>query len=159
MTSDTSDVGVAGIESKQNDTGSSRYNFSEDQKKMFRDLGSKMGFVSLCFLVIGVPFCIIKWMFNAYIWHYNQHHIEQQIDAMISSIQIFVLYLIYLWTSKTASAFNMIEKPGGNDLDKLMNALRKMRNLYRVQRSILEFTLVSITLIYGGIFVWHFVRN
>ncbi|HEY9675783.1 MAG TPA: hypothetical protein V6D11_30345 [Waterburya sp.] len=168
MSSDTSNVEIAGIKLQEQGTDSSQYKLSDEQKKMFRNLARKMGFVSLCILVIGVPICIIGVIKCMIIYKSNENPnlvgqpnlVDQQINAAIYSIQMFVLYLIYLWTSKAASAFKMIEdsRVQDNDLDKLMNALRKMRNLYRVQRNIVNFTLIGITIVYGIICLFYILK-
>lgn len=163
MSSDTPNVEIADMKLQGQGTDSSQYKLSDEQKKMFRSLAQKMGFVSLCILVIGVPLCMIGVIECMIIYQSNesQNLIDQRINAAIYSIQMFILYLIYLWTSKTASAFKMIEdsRVQDKDLDKLISALRKMRNLYRMQRIIVNFTLISITIVYGIIYLWYFFQS
>lgn len=150
MESEASNIGTTGRESEANATDYIQYKFNDDQKALFRDLSNKMRFVSICMLAIEVP-----WTIQAIL---DLSRLNKWFDAAVSLTQIIVFLLISYWTYKTASSFKRIVNTKGNNLKHLREALSNMKNIYKLQRTILEFILVFIflkSLVIGGIFVWN----
>ena len=151
MESDASNRGTPGRESESNATDNSKYKFNAKQKALFQELSNKMRFVSISMLAIEVPWTIIQARLDL-------SRLNKWFDAAVSLTQIIVFLLISYWTYKTASSFKRIVNTKGNNPPDLWEPLNNMKNIYKLQRTILEFILVFIflkSLVIGGIFVWN----
>jgi len=96
-----------------------QYEFSGRQNVPIRDLASKMRFVGVCLVVLGVLSCALVLIQGLY-----------GIQGLIwGAINIAT----GLWTQRAARAFQEIVETEGSDISHLMEALRNLRTLYRLQ--------------------------
>ncbi len=122
---------------------------TKKDKKVFCNLFYKMRFVSLCIALE------ILWTILTIFRDWNSFRSAKWFNDTISLTQIIVFVLISYMTYQTACSFKLIGQTEGDDADSLMQALEKMKDLYKLQRHILEITLVflGIYIIVIGVFV------
>jgi hypothetical protein len=121
--------------------GPRQYEFTPEQDRLFADLGSKMGFAGIFFLVLGV----VGIAAMIYVWiAYRVFYID------VSSI---VLVFVGLWTIGAARSFRDVAATRGRDISHLMSALTDLHSLYALLYWILivavflfalSFVLVSV---------------
>jgi hypothetical protein len=113
--------------------GPSQYEFSPTENAIIGNLGSKLSFVGLFMLGIGL-FCFISVIVH---WFQLQY------------LQVFLLFLslllipVGIWTHRAGRAFRSVAETEGNDISHLMGALENLLKLC---------TLVYLILFVGLIF-------
>ncbi len=96
------------------------YEFSYTDNSIIRNLGSKMSFVGLFMLGIGLFFCssvIIRWM--------QSHHLEVGLFFMT-----LLFIVVGIWTHRAGREFRIVADTQGKDISHLMRALENLLKLY-----------------------------
>ncbi|MEK6755567.1 MAG: hypothetical protein AABZ02_05375 [Bacteroidota bacterium] len=121
------------------------YEFTVNQNETIRILASRMKFVGVFYIVVGVLFGffgLIALFFYTFV-------------GIVYIIAIVPQLLIGIWTTNAASSFRQVVDTKGHDIPYLMNALVSLRKLFTLQFWLLILTLVFIVLaIAAGIFLW-----
>jgi hypothetical protein len=100
--------------------GSSQYEFSYSENSIIGNLGSKMSFVGLFMLGIGLFFfvsVIIRWV--------QSHHLEV---ALLFLTLLFIV--VGIWTHRAGRGFRSVAETQGKDISHLMGALENLLKLY-----------------------------
>ncbi len=99
---------------------SSQYEFSYSETSIIGNLGSKMSFVGLFMLGIGLFFfvsVIIRWM--------KSSHLE------VALLLLSLLFIVVgIWTHRAGREFRRVADTHGKDISHLMGALGNLLNLY-----------------------------
>ena len=98
----------------------SQYVFSYSENLIIRNLGSKMSFVGLFMLGIGLFFfisVIIRWV--------QSHHLEV---ALLFLTLLFIV--VGIWTHRAGREFRIVADTHGKDISHLMGALENLLKLY-----------------------------
>ena len=98
---------------------SSRYEFSYSENSIIGNLGTKMSFVGLFMLGIGLFFSsvIIRWV--------QSHHLEV---ALLFLTLLFIV--VGIWTHRAGREFRIVAGTHGKDISHLMGALENLLKLY-----------------------------
>src|SRR5271157_5059231 len=99
---------------------SSRYEFSYSDNLIIGNLGSKMSFVGLFMLGIGLFFfvsVIIRWV--------QSHHLEVALLFLT-----LLLIVVGIWTHRAGREFRSVAEAQGKDISHLMGALENLHKLY-----------------------------
>lgn len=98
------------------------YEFNAAEDRIIQDLGSKMTFVGLFMVGIGVCFAISaiqRWS--------RLHEIE------VSLIFLSMLFAVFgIWTHRAGADFRLVAESQGRDVTHLMAALATLLNCYRL---------------------------
>lgn len=100
--------------------GSSQYEFSYSENSIISNLGSKMSFVGLFMLGIGLFFfvsVIIRWV--------QTHYLE--VGLLFLTLLFFV---VGIWTHRAGREFRSVAETQGKDISHLMGALENLLKLY-----------------------------
>jgi len=99
---------------------SSRYEFNYSENSIIANLGSKMSFVGLFMLGIGLFFfvsVIIRWV--------KSDHLE------VALVFISLLFIVIgIWTHRAGREFRSVAESHGKDISHLMEALGNLLKLY-----------------------------
>jgi hypothetical protein len=108
-------------------TPGAQYEFGDSENAIIGGLASKMHFVGIFTLAVGVfVICLGAYFFT------------------VASILSGTLYaVIGLWTHRASVSFKKTADTRGKDISHLMLALRDLRNLYSLQVWICSFTLAA----------------
>ena len=99
---------------------SSRYEFSYSENSIIGNLGSKMSFVGLFMLGIGLFLfvsVIIRWV--------QSHHLEVALLFLT-----LLLIVVGIWTHRAGREFRRVAETQGKDISHLMGALENLLKLY-----------------------------
>ncbi len=103
-----------------NPPNSSQYVFSYSENLIIANLGSKMSFVGLFMLGIGLFFfssVIIRWV--------QTRHLE------VGLLFLTLLFIVVgIWTHRAGRDFRSVAQTHGKDVSHLMNALENLLKLY-----------------------------
>jgi hypothetical protein len=97
-----------------------QYEFSYSENLIIGNLGSKMSFVGLFMLGIGLFFfssVIIRWV--------QSHHLEV---ALLFLTLLFIV--VGIWTHRAGRGFRSVAETQGKDISHLMGALGSLLKLY-----------------------------
>src|SRR5271157_786766 len=100
--------------------GSPQYEFTDSENSIIGNLGSKMSFVGLFMLGIGLFFfasVIIRWV--------QSHHLEV---ALLFLTLLFIV--VGIWTHRAGREFRSVAESHGKDISHLMGALENLLKLY-----------------------------
>src|SRR5271157_5334459 len=100
--------------------GSPQYEFTYSENSIIGNLGSKMSFVGLFMLGIGLFFfasVIIRWV--------QSHHLEV---ALLFLTLLFIV--VGIWTHRAGREFRSVAESHGKDISHLMGALENLLKLY-----------------------------
>ncbi len=100
--------------------GSPQYEFTYSDNSIIGNLGSKMSFVGLFMLGIGLFFfasVIIRWV--------QSHHLEV---ALLFLTLLFIV--VGIWTHRAGREFRSVAESHGKDISHLMGALENLLKLY-----------------------------
>ena len=100
--------------------GSPQYEFTYSENSIIANLGSKMSFVGLFMLGIGLFFfasVIIRWV--------QSHHLEV---ALLFLTLLFIV--VGIWTHRAGREFRSVAESHGKDISHLMRALENLLKLY-----------------------------
>jgi hypothetical protein len=115
---------------------SSQYEFSYSENAIIGNLGSKMSFVGLFMLGIGLFFSasvIIRWV--------QSQHLE------VGLLFLTLLFIVVgIWTHRAGHEFRSVAKTQGKDISHLMGALENLLKLYT-----LLYLLFFIALVFAAI--------
>lgn len=141
-------TGAKPLDSNDNSSTLTRYEFSEGQNQIVRDLARKMSVVGLFLMINGFALLAMSVMIFITLWDY---------EVLLHIFPHIVVLIIGSWTRHAAKSFHKIVDSEGNDIPNLMNALENLQKLYRLKYIILMITLVFIALgvlliFAGGIF-------
>jgi hypothetical protein len=110
------------------------YEFSSEQDVLIAALASKMKFVGLFALGLGV----VAIIYGA---------LRRDPGVIVSG----ALYgVIGLWTERSAVSFRHIATTHGHDIGHLMHALRDLRRLYTLQYWVCLISLVAMLIVLGA---------
>ena len=101
--------------------GSPQYEFTYSENSIIGNLGSKMSFVGLFMLGIGLFFfasVIIRWV--------QSHHLEE-VDLLFLSLLFIV---VGIWTHRAGREFRRVAETHGKHISHLMGALENLLKLY-----------------------------
>jgi hypothetical protein len=119
------------------------YEFTTEQSETISTLSSRMRWVGIFLIAIGVIAGVAGLMSLA----------EAGI-AVVSIIQAVIYALIGIWTIRAATSFALIPETQGRDVTNLMNALGSLRTLYSFQFWLIIAGLVVLVLsLLAGLFV------
>jgi fatty acid desaturase len=119
------------------------YEFTTEQSETINTLATRMRWVGIFLIAIGVVAGIAGLMSLA----------EAGI-AVVSIIQAVIYALIGIWTIRAAASFALIPETQGRDVTNLMNALGSLRTLYSFQFWLIITGLVVLVLsLLAGLFV------
>jgi len=99
---------------------SSRYEFNYSENLIIGNLGSKMSFVGLFMLGIGLFLfvsVIIRWV--------QSHHLEVALLFLT-----LLLIVVGIWTHRAGREFRSVAATQGKDISHLMGALESLHKLY-----------------------------
>src|SRR5262249_18436961 len=99
---------------------SSQYEFSDSESTVIGSLGSKMSFVGLFMLGIGLFFFIsglVRWAQL------------QELDVNLLFLSLLFI-VVGIWTHRAGREFRSVARTQGRDISHLMTALGNMLNLY-----------------------------
>ena len=100
--------------------GSPLYEFTSSENSIIANLGSKMSFVGLFMLGIGLFFfisVIIRWV--------QSHHLE------VGLLFLTLLFIVVgIWTHRAGREFRRVAETHGKDISHLMGALENLLKLY-----------------------------
>src|SRR5208337_3816647 len=99
---------------------SSQYEFSYSENSIIGNLGSKMSFVGLFMLGIGLflfASVIIRWV--------QSHHLEVALLFLT-----LLLIVVGIWTHRAGREFRRVAETQGKDISHLMGALENLLKLY-----------------------------
>jgi hypothetical protein len=100
--------------------GSPQYEFSYTENSIIGNLGSKMSFVGLFMLGIGVFFfvsVIIRWV--------QSHYLE------VGLLFLTLLFIVVgIWTHRAGREFRSVAETEGKDISHLMGAIENLLKLY-----------------------------
>lgn len=116
--------------------GSSQHEFTYSENSIIGNLGSKMSFVGLFMLGIGLFFfstVIIRWV--------QFHHLEV---ALLFLTLLFIV--VGIWTHRAGREFRIVALTHGKDISHLMGALENLVKLYT-----LLYVLFFIALVFAVI--------
>src|SRR5271166_4385110 len=100
--------------------GSPQYEFTYSENSIIDNLGSKMSFVGLFMLGIGLFFfasVILRWV--------QSHHLEV---ALLFLTLLFIV--VGIWTHRAGREFRSVAETHGKDISHLMEALENLLKLY-----------------------------
>jgi hypothetical protein len=144
----------------------SRYEFTQDQNALIGSLATKMRFVGLFFVVVGVLNVIIALLIVLAIYRDRipqkwidqlpteaKTTIEQNKDKLPVNNHLWgiainagVVGLFYLamggWTRSAGTSFEKIVTTQGSDVSHLMNALSSLHSMYALVYTILVLTIL-----------------
>jgi hypothetical protein len=147
---------------------SPQYEFTQQQNALIGSLASKMRFVGLFFVVVGLINLLIALLVVVSVFRdrvpqkwvdqlpaESKANFEKQKDKLPSNnylwgiaINVGVVGLFYLvmgaWTRSAGSSFGQIVTTQGSDISHLMTALSSLHSMYA-----LVYTLLVVTLIMG----------
>jgi hypothetical protein len=145
-----------------------QYEFTQQQNGLIGSLASKMRFVGLFFVVVGLINLIVALLVVVAVFRdrvpqkwidqlpaESKATIEQQKDKLPNNnylwgiaINAGVIGLFYLvmgvWTRSAGDSFRQIVDTQGSDISHLMNALSSLHSMYA-----LVYTLLVVTLLMG----------
>jgi hypothetical protein len=107
-----------------------KYEFSNSQNELIKQLADKMRFVSYFAIALGI-LTAIGGIFTLSRGGFG--------NIVAGVVQI----LIGIWTNNAASSFHRIVDTQGNDIENLMGALGELRKLY-----VLQYWLLIVTIIF-----------
>lgn len=100
--------------------GSSKYEFCESENAVVGSLGSKMSFVGLFMLGIGLSFVI-----SAIV------HWQRRRELELGLLFLTLLFMVFgIWTHRAGREFQKVAGTEGSDVSHLMLALTNLRRLY-----------------------------
>lgn len=122
------------------------YEFGPEQNETIRILASRMKFVGIFYIVIGVLMGIAGLVALAMMPLFGAVYLLMTIPQV----------LIGIWTTRAATSFRMIVESAGSDIQHLSNALDSLRKLYTLQFWILIVVIAFFVLgllfsIIGGV--------
>jgi hypothetical protein len=147
---------------------SPQYEFTQQQNALIGSLASKMRFVGLFFVIVGLINLLIALLVVVSVFRdrvpqkwvdqlpaESKANFEKQKDKLPSNnylrgiaINVGVVGLFYLvmgaWTRSAGSSFGQIVTTQGSDISHLMSALSSLHSMYA-----LVYTLLVVTLIMG----------
>jgi hypothetical protein len=101
-------------------SGSSQHEFSYSENLIIGSLGSKMSFVGIFMLGIGLFFfasVIIRWV--------QSYHLE------VGLLFLTLLFIVVgIWTHRAGRDFGIVARTHGKDISHLMGALENLLKLY-----------------------------
>jgi len=98
------------------------YEFSEPENRILRDLGSKMAFVGLFMVGIGLCFAVMA----IQRWSRSQ---EMEVGFLFLAM---LLTVFGVWTHRAGRDFRLVVDSEGHDVAHLMSALSSLLNCYRL---------------------------
>ena len=110
----------------------SQYEFTYSENTVIGNLGSKMSFVGLFMLGIGLFFfisVIIRWV--------QSYHLEV---ALLFLTLLFIV--VGIWTHRAGREFRIVAETHGKDISHLMGALENLLKLYTLLYLLLFIVLV-----------------
>jgi ABC-type branched-subunit amino acid transport system permease subunit len=119
------------------------YEFTAEQSETIKTLASRMRWVGIFLIAIGVVAGIAGLM-----------SLGEGGIAVVSLIQAVIYALIGIWTMRAAASFALIPETAGSDVTNLMNGLGSLRTLYSFQFWLIIAGLVALVLsLLAGLFV------
>jgi len=98
------------------------YEFNDSEDRIIRDLGSKMAFVGLFMVGIGLCFAVStiqRW--------------SRQQEIEVGLLFLTMLFVVFgVWTHRAGSDFREVSRSEGRDVSHLMAALSSLLNCYRL---------------------------
>ncbi len=102
--------------------GRSDYEFNEAEGRIIRDLGSKMSFVGLFMVGMGLCFAISaiqRW--------------SRVLEIEVGLLFLTMLFVVFgIWTHRAGAEFRRVAESRGRDVTHLMSALASLLNCYRL---------------------------
>ena len=118
------------------------YEFTAEQSETIKTLATRMRWVGIFLIAIGVIAGIAGLM-----------SLGEAGIAVVSIIQAVIYALIGLWTIRAAASFALIPETEGRDVTNLMSALSSLRTLYNFQFWLIIAGLVVLVLsLLAGLF-------
>lgn len=114
------------------------YEFSAQENETIQVLASRMKFVGIFNIVIGVLYGVAGLVFL----------LVQPLALLLYLPVVAMLVLVGLWTNSASSSFKMIVQTEGQDIMHLMNALTQMRKLYNLQFWLLVVGLALVVIFF-----------
>ena len=114
------------------------YEFSAQENETMQVLASRMKFVGIFNIVIGVLYGVAGLVFL----------LVQPLALLLYLPVVAMLVLVGLWTNSASSSFKMIVQTEGQDIMHLMNALTQMRKLYNLQFWLLVVGLALVVIFF-----------
>jgi len=117
-----------------------QYEFDPSQDELIADLAKKMGFVAILLIVGGIIAIVggLLGLFTA--------PPPARGSAFGSLVQGVFSLLVGNWTRGAAAGFKRIAETEGRDIENLMGALGKLRNLYGLQYWLAIVALILLAL-------------
>ena len=116
----------------------STYEFSAAENETIQVLASRMKFVGIFNIVIGILYGLAGLMFL----------LVQPLALLLYLPVVGMLILIGVWTNSASSSFKMIVQTAGQDIMHLMSALENLRKLYNFQFWLLVVGLILVILFF-----------
>ncbi len=95
------------------------YEFTESQNQIISQLASKMGWVAMFGLVVGVMIAVLG-MFS----------LGSDGQGLVFLVQSLFVIMIALWTRRAALGFRQVVETTGSDITNVMKALGELKKLY-----------------------------
>ena len=114
------------------------YEFTDSQNQTISLLGSRMKWVRIFFIAMGVAFGLVGVVGLVE----SEGALDLILKPMIFTMTAAILFLSGIWTVNAAKSFTLIVKTTGSDILNLMNALGTLLKLYAMQ-----FWLVIVSLV------------
>jgi len=108
------------------------FEFSAMQNETIRMLASRMKFVGIFYIVIGVLLGLVALAMLFTI----------PLAGVVYVVAAVFEIIVGVWTTNAASSFRMIVETTGNDIGHLNNALESLRKLYNLQFWLLVVVIV-----------------
>lgn len=119
------------------------YEFTAEQSETIKTLASRMRWVGIFLIAIGVVAGVAGLM-----------SLGEGGIAVVSIIQAVIYALIGIWTMRAAASFALIPETRGSDVTSLMNGLDTLKTLYSFQFWLIIAGLVVLVLsLLAGLFV------
>jgi hypothetical protein len=143
-----------------------QYEFSQEENSLIGSLASKMSFVGLFFVVVGVINLLMAGLLVVAIYRSKipdtwvnklpadaKKQVEEQAGSLPPNNQLWgmtlnlgvvgVFYLLMgVWTRSAAASFKEIVQTQGRDISHLMRALSSLRSMYALLYMLLVITLL-----------------
>jgi len=114
------------------------YEFSAQENETIQVLATRMKFVGIFNIVIGVLYGASGLVFL----------LVQPLALLLYLPVVGMLVLVGLWTNSASSSFKMIVQTEGQDIMHLMSALGQMRKLYNLQFWLLVVGLALVVIFF-----------
>ena len=95
------------------------YEFTDSQNQIISQLASKMGWVAMFGLVVGVMYAVLG-LFS----------LGGEGEGVVFLVQSVFVITIALWTRRAALGFRQVVETAGSDITNVMSALGELKKLY-----------------------------